>query len=117
MITGVDVNSTVDYSLKRDKSNPTIWKIGIIPALIFMKLSQEAKGNEVESAYKILQVSIKGWDNFKGPDYQTVKETFFGREMDVVPLSLLEQIPVGDVLELSMEALKINQIGEQERKN
>ena len=116
MIIGLDLNETTEYVLSTDKENPTVWKLGVIPSYIFARISAEGEKKEIEMAYKILQVAIKGWDNFTFP-FETVKEKLFGREMDVVPISLLEKIPIKVITELSMEVMKINQITEPERKN
>lgn len=116
MISGLDLNSTVDYSLKDDTDNPTIWKIGVIPSYLFARVSQEAQTKSIETAYKILQISLKGWENFN-IGYSTSKEKICDRDMEVVPISILEQIPLKVITELSMKVMEINQLTEIERKN
>jgi hypothetical protein len=117
MITGIDLNATTDYVLKSDKSNPTVWKLGIVPSLVFMKLASEAKDNEIEASYKILRIALKGWDNFNGIAYETFKESMFGRDLDIVPLSLIERIPTASVMELAVKAMEINSVTDDEAKN
>ena len=116
MITGLNLEETVDYSLKEDTDNPTVFKIGIIPSYLFAKISSEAKQGEIETAFKILQIAIKGWENFNIP-FAKEKQMIFGREMDVVPLSLLESIPLKAISELSVKVMEINQLTDDERKN
>ena len=117
MRTGIDLNATVDYTLENDTDNPTVWKLGIIPDFIFTRLVQEAKGNEIEAAYNILQVTLRGWDNFNKITFETVKATLFGRELETVPLSLLDRIDQAEILELSVKAMEINSVTENESKN
>jgi hypothetical protein len=116
MITGLDLNATVDYTLKGDTDNPTVWKIGVIPSYLFARISGDAVNKEIETVYKLLQIALKGWENFNIP-YETNKEKFFGRDVDVVPLAVLERIPLQVVTELSMKVMEINQLSEGERKN
>ena len=116
MISGLDLNAVKDYVLKEDTDNPTIWKIGVIPSYIFARISEEANTKQIETAYKLLQVSIRGWENFSVP-YETIKEKLFGRELDIVPISVLERLPLKVITELSMAVMEVNQLTEQERKN
>jgi len=116
MISGLDLEATVDYTLKDDKDNPTVWKLGIIPGVLFGKIAKELTEDEIATVYKMLQVSLKGWENYSKP-YETAKEKIFGREMDVVPLRLVETIPVSAVNELAFKVMEINQLTENERKN
>ncbi len=68
------------------------------------------------TVFKIVQATIKGWDNFTLP-FSTVKEKIFGEEIDIVPMSLVRQIPLNIITELSAKAMEINQLTELERKN
>ena len=117
MITGIDLDATIDYTLENDKENPTVWKLGIIPSLIFMKLTQKAKDNEIEASYQVLQIALKGWENLKNVEFKTVKQDFFGREMDVIHMDTLERIPTPHIVELAVKVMEINSVGEQEAKN
>lgn len=116
MITGLDLQATQDYTLKGDTTNPTVWKIGVIPSYLFARISGDAVNKEIETVYKLLQIALKGWDNFNIP-YETVKEKVFGRELYVVPISILERIPLQVITELSMKVMELNQLTEGERKN
>ena len=116
MISGIDLKATIDYTLPSDKDNPTVWKLGIIPSMLFMKMSEQMQDSGIDAAYKFLQVALKGWDNFNVP-YSTVKENIYGRDMDVVPVELLERIPAVNVMELFQKILEINKISLPERKN
>ena len=92
MIIGLDLNATVDFILRDDKDNPTVWKLGVIPSYLFARISADASSKEIETAYKLLQLTIKGWENFNVP-FETVKQKLYDREIDVVPLSVLERLP------------------------
>lgn len=116
MITGLDLNQTVDYILKNDTENPTTWKLGVIPSYLFAKVSGEATDDKIGTAFKLLQISLKGWENYSVP-YSTKKETIFGKEMEVVPIEVLETIPIGVINELAVKIIEINQLSEIERKN
>lgn len=116
MISGIDLNETVDYKLSYDKNNPTIWNIGVIPSLVFIKLMREAKDDQEGAAYRVVQIALRGWDNFN-IDYKTIEETVFGRKLNIVPLDVLEKIPVRAIMELANKAMELNQISEHERKN
>ena len=116
MISGIDLTATIDYTLKDDTENPTIWKLGIMPSYLLAKISGQAGANEIDVAYKILQVSIRGWENFDVL-FSTVKEKVFDREIEVVPIALLERIPLNIITELSTKVMEINRLIPLERKN
>jgi len=116
MITGLNLDDTIDYTLKTDIENPTIWKLGIIPSYIFARISADASAREIETAYRILQVAVRGWENFNVP-FELVTEKIYGRDINVVPISLLERIPINVITELSIKVMEINQISSEERKN
>ena len=117
MISGIDLNQTIDYTCKGDTENPTVWKLGVIPSYVLGQLSAKAaQSDQIEMAYKLLQMSIKGWVNFN-VEYKTIKETLFGRELDIVPLDIVEQIPLAVINELSAKILEINGLSTVERKN
>lgn len=116
MISGIDLNKTVDYTCKSDTDNPTIWKLGIIPSRILGQLSMGVSGSEIEMAYKLLQLTIRGWENFN-IEFTTVKENMFGKDMEVVPVSILERIPLQTITELSQKSLGINGLTRTEAKN
>src|SRR3990167_4758261 len=100
MISGIDLTQAVDYTLKNDKDNPTIWKLGVIPASLLGKFSINSKTEEqFDTAFKLLQVSLRGWENYSIP-FRTEKQVIFGRELDVVPLSLIDSMPLKVINEL-----------------
>lgn len=116
MISGLDLTATVDYTLKDDKDNPTVWRLGILSTYLLAKISSESQNNQIDTIYKILQIAIRGWDNFDIP-FETKKEKMFGREMDVVPMATLERVPLNIITELSIKVMEINKLTEGERKN
>lgn len=116
MISGIDLNATEDFILKDDTDNPTVWKLGIIPGILHGRIRKELIEDEVTTLYKMLQVAIKGWENYTSP-FETHEEKLFGQDMEVAPLSLITTIPVKAINEISMKVLKINRVGDLERKN
>jgi hypothetical protein len=116
MISGIDLAATVDYTLKDDVEPKTIWKLGIIPSYLMAKISAEAANNEIETTFRLLQLCVKGWENFNIP-YETAVEKIYGRELMVVPMSIIERIPFNVIAELSIKIMEINRLSVQERKN
>jgi hypothetical protein len=115
MISGLDLNATVEYTLKSDTDNPTVWKLGIIPSYLFARISADAPTKEIQTAYRVLQIAIKGWENFNVP-FTTEKEKLFDREIDCVPLSTLERLPLNVVTELAGKIMEINGLTAEEKK-
>jgi hypothetical protein len=116
MISGIDLAATVDYTLKDDVEPKTIWKLGIIPSYLMAKVSAEAANNEIETTFRLLQLCIKGWENFNIP-YETTVEKIYGRELNVVPIAVLEKLPINVISELSLKVLELNKLTKEERKN
>lgn len=116
MISGIDLNAVVEYQLKGDTENPTTWKLGVIPSYLLAKVSSEAQNNEIETTFRLLQLGLKGWENCN-IQFTTVKEKMFGRELEVVPISLLEQLDLKVITELSMKVMEVNKLTNEERKN
>ncbi len=117
MITGIDLKQTIDYVAKNDDvENPTIWKLGMLSGYLFARVCEGSENNKIETIYKVLQLALKGWENFNIP-FTTVKEKFFGHEVDVVPMSILERIPLNIVTDISVKIMEINQLTEVESKN
>jgi len=116
MITGLDLTQTIDYVLKSDKENPTIWKLGVIPSNLFAKIIYEGRGNQIDSAYSLVQAGLKGWTNFN-LEYETKKQKFFNEEFEAVTLDLLGKVPLKVITELSEKIVEINQLTEDEAKN
>lgn len=118
MISGIDLNQVVDFILPEDKENPTIWKLGILPSYVLSRLSTPNTDiDKIDVAFKLLQLTIKGWENFNGIEYKSVKEVWFGREVQIVPLELIERLDMRTITLLSTKILEINHLTSEERKN
>lgn len=115
MITGLNLEQVYNYTLEEDTDNPTIWKLGVIPSDLFALLTEE-EGDNIMKAYKYLQVSLRGWENFTIP-YQSSEGEIFGRKMNIVPMELLGCIPLQVISKLAKKAIDINRISDDERKN
>lgn len=117
MISGIDLSNVVDYTLENDKENPTVWKLGLLPSDVFGRISADAvKNGDIETAYALLGVSLKGWTNFSIP-YETHSKQICGRSFDVVPQELLSRVPLQAITELTKKVMEINGLSGQEIKN
>ena len=117
MISGIDLKATIDFTLKDDTDNPTIFKLGILPSYLLGRMSDNMESeNKIVAAYKLLQLSIKGWSNFN-VEYATAEEEFYGRKLQVVPISILEQLPIDVITELATKCIELNKLTAAERKN
>ena len=114
MISGLDLNQIYSYTLKGDTDNPTVFKLGVMPSYLMARVSS-GDSDAMEKAYSFLQLSLKGWENLDVP-FETAKQKFYGRELDVVPLSLLERLPINVISELSSKVVEINKLTGQEIK-
>ena len=122
MISGVDVRRTRDYVLKADKDDPTVWKLGVLPAAVAGLLVDNTKtGNPFEIILTIVRLALKGWENFKmdGKDieFRTEKEKLYGREVDLVADDLVNTIPINAISELAIEIQKDLALTATHRKN
>lgn len=116
MISGLDLNAVIDYVLKDDKDNPTVWKLGVIPGYLFAKLITDTEKKDLDMVYRVVQVAIKGWENSNVP-FETQKEKLYGREIDVIPINVLERFSLKVITELFQKSIEINQLTENETKN
>ena len=114
MITGLDLNATIDYTLKDDKENPTVWKLGIVDSSLFARIHSQK--DTVDMAFKYLQVALKGWEN-RPTQFTKVKEKILGVELEVVPMAELNKLPLSIINELYAKAIEISNLTETERKN
>lgn len=117
MITGLDLTQTEDYILKKDKDNPTVWKLGVIPSYLFGKiLSAGLRGDQFQTAFDIVQAGLKGIEN-SDIEFKTEKTRFYNETLDVVPREIVSRLPLNVISELSEQIIKINQLGDDESKN
>lgn len=121
MISGVNLVEVQEVTLDNDKKDPTIWKIGVLPAYVLAKITALVAEDNATAMFNIVQLGLKGWDNFKvgekSIDFRTEKATKFGKEMDIVPMDLIDHIPFYVIVELSTKIMGINQLTESEQKN
>jgi len=109
MISGIDLSTVVDFTLKEDKDNPTVWKLGCLPSSVMAKLASDAsKGDYMKQMLDLVKKGVKGWDNcdikYIVDDSGLTQET-------------LDQIPLNVIIELGTEILKINKLSGDEVKN
>ena len=117
MISGINLSETVDFTLPDDKENPTVWKLGLIPSGLLAQVGSMGKENPVEVTIKILQIGLKGWTNFGDIVYATEKIKLHGMDVDIVPMSLMNRIPLDVMMKLSEKLVEINHLTTAERKN
>lgn len=118
MITGIDLNATVDFVAKKDKKNPTIWKLSAVPSSVS---GQSAMAVTWADRIKLVQVSLKGWSNFKVGEkeipFEVIKQNMFGAERDIVPLHLVDLIPPMIITEIMARIYEISQLTDDDTKN
>lgn len=113
MLQGIDVNEKVEYSLKADTENPTIFLLGNFTNRDKLKLFANAVDKDgqldisklQDKLFDIVKVGIKGVKNLGGKDY------------DVITDDVLDMLSVNAIVELGQKVLEINFASEEERKN
>jgi len=106
MITGIDVNQTVDFISVHDKSEPkTIWKLGLLDYLSYLKVSEfMVPGKEAEGCVLSAKYGIRGVENYNIP---------FEKESD----AFLKTIPPILLLEIGAKVLQLSSMSGEETKN
>lgn len=136
MINPIAVGQTVEYTLKNDKENPTIWIIGPLDSITKGKMvSQYGKveiidgkpvyvEKDIDAAmnnFNIVKYGLKGFKNFiingKEVEFKTAKEKVFDHDVDVVSEETLKQIPLFAIAELASIIWGENEVSEALRKN
>ena len=115
MITGIDLDYSVDYTLSKDKENPTVWKIGVIPSSLYARIIGDDIGSD--KLYKLVSVCLKGISNSE-IKYKTVEVYMFGRKVNAVPFDVLDKIDQSDIAELAAKCIDVNKgLSKDEEKN
>ena len=121
MISGIDLNATWDFTIPKDKTNPTVWKLGILPTTITGVLVDKTGTNFFETMIWVVRLALRGWDNFKINDkdveYRTAKDSFFGQQVEMVVKELIDAIPIPAITALAKEIQEKSQISQAEQKN
>jgi hypothetical protein len=107
MITGIDVNQIINFVSAHDKSDPkTIWKIGILDYLSYMKISEGmVPGKEVESCIQAAKYGLRGVENYSVP--------FDKEKID----DFIKTIPPIILIEIGSKILRLSTMSEDEIKN
>ena len=113
MISGIDLNEVVDFTLKEDKENPTIWKLGAIPSLKLATIAGQSLSNAISQTISVVKLGLRGWENFQVAG----KEVEYKSDDNGVLPELLDIIPVKVLTELGNKVLEINKLSEEESKN
>ena len=110
MISGINLEATVDYTLRADKDNPTVWKLGCIPSSAMGEFASEvSKGDYMKQMISLVRRGLKGWDNFD-IKYETDDKGLLKSE-------ILDKIPLNVIVELGGRLLEDNQLSKIEVKN
>jgi hypothetical protein len=117
MISGINLSEVVEFTLPEDKENPTVWKLGLIPSGLLAQIGGKGKENPIEVTLTLLQVGLRGWVNFNGIEFKTEKKEICGQSVNVVPIDLINQIPLNAMMALSEKLIEINHLTPPERKN
>lgn len=113
MISGVDLDATVDYICKSDKGNPTKWKLGILSSRCLSRISV-AESLGTEKMIEVVRFGLRGWENFKIKD----KVIAYATDTDGgITMALIDIIPLETLIELGTEILKIQKLTLPEIKN
>jgi hypothetical protein len=62
-------------------------------------------------------VGLRGWSNFGTVVYATEKKEICGQSVNIVPIDLINQIPLNAMMALSEKLIEINHLTPPERKN
>ena len=117
MISGINLNEVIEFTMPEDKENPTIWKLGLIPSGMLAQIGGMGKDNPIEVTLKLLAIGLKGWVNFGAIEFKTEKQVICGQDIEAVPISLINQIPLNVMMALSEKLIEINHLTPPERKN
>jgi len=114
MISGIDLTATVDYTLKDDKKDPTIWKLGMLPSSVMAKLANDSqKGDHIMQMIVVVKMGLVGWENFKIAG----KDVVYAKDEKGITQEVVDSIPLSAIIEIGTEILKINQLTGDEQKN
>ena len=125
MITGIDLNAVTDYTLKEDKKNPTVWKLGALSSDVLAGIASlatvEATSGNIKQMINLVRLGLRGWSNFQiaGKDiaFATVEEELFGAKRQMLDNDIAKIIPLNAIVELGTEIVKINNLSGEEAKN
>lgn len=140
MIKPIPVGEVMDYTLPKDKDNPTIWKLATLDSVVKSRLmakmvsvqpdpsnpsviSVTPKSGEdsLRLDFEILRFGLKGFSNFKlnGKDvpFETEELTLGGKTYKVVSDKTLGYIPREVIGQLSNKVFGSSEVSEQEEKN
>src|SRR3990167_10117254 len=107
MISGIDLSATIDFKLVNDTDNPTVWKLGMLPSDLLAHLgtmTKDGKIDQVEAAFFVVAVGVKGWENFTIPyAIEDVKLPGLRRAIKGLSQDTLAQIPLNVFSELAQK--------------
>ena len=138
MITGIDINEVVEYTLQDDTEPKTIFRLGVIPTVVLAFVKDQSRVvvmnitendgqtkvrpnlGEMQVAY--VRYGLKGWSNFKDKDgndipFETEEVQHGGREIKVVSDGSINKLPDDALMELSGVLQQMNSLNANEVKN
>ena len=136
MINPIAVGQTIEYTLKNDTENPTIWIIGPLDSMTKGKMVSQYGKVEIQNGkpvyvekdidaamnnFSIVKYGLKGFKNFilngVEVEFKTTKEKVFDHEIDIVAEETLQKIPLFAIAELANVIWGENEVSEALRKN
>ena len=109
MITGIDVNQTVDFISQYDKSEPkTVWKIGLLRRKDYVRISKIEADKILDAAIDAVKNGLKSVENYSST---------FELKDGVVPDEFIETIPLVLLTELGTTILNNSTLSVGEIKN
>jgi len=120
MISGIDLNATIDFTVPGDKTNPTVWKLGPVSSIVSGQTAMAGSKGWL-NAIMMARVGLKGWANYKiaGKDvpFETAEEEVYGSKMTMVKLELVNTIPPLTLMAITQKVYAISHMTVDEAKN
>ena len=125
MITGIDLNQTIDYISKSDKAEPrTVWKIGVLPTpvLSYCTSKMTSENQSLDLMVDVVRFGLKGIENFQDKSKNSIGYAenpvhIGGRVYQSVSDRIINIIPMKIITELGNEILKLSHLTDDESKN
>lgn len=125
MITGIDLNQTINYISKLDEGSvKTVWKIGLLPTPVLSYCSSKFlnENQSLDGMIEVVKFGLKGFENFKDKSgnnilFEQTARHLGNRVFDVVTDNIINIIPMQIIAELGAEILRIQNLSSEEIKN
>jgi hypothetical protein len=125
MISGIDLNETIDFVSQFDKGeDKTIFRIGAVSSKVQARIGRLVgiDGNgSIEAMAEAFRFGVKGIVNFSTKNvpvlFETTALSLDGSAHQVVSNKIMDILPIKVILEVGAKVLSISNMSEQEEKN